>query len=303
MDPHRLRCFIAVAELLNFRRAAEKLHVAQSPVSRQIRILEEELGVRLFVRSNRRVELTHAGKVFLAEARAVLGRAQEAGERARDAAEGKAGVLRVGYLTSMTNERFSRALVAFRQECPKVGLALHDLVPEAIVAGVREGTLDVGIIRAPLRDEDLVAVRIWREPLVVALPRNHWLAGRGPVRPKALADETFIMVPDHGSMGFNEVIRMMCLNAGFTPRQRIEANQMQAAIWLVHLGFGISVVASSLSGLHRDNVVYQPIRPSPSIGAYLVWRKDHRSEVLAKFRETIVRGLKGPRPAPLRRPG
>lgn len=293
MDPRRLRYFIAVAEELNFRRAAARLHLAQSPLSQQIRKLEEELNVQLFKRSNRRVELTHAGSVFLAEARALVSRSREAAHRAQSAAEGKDGVLRVGYLTSMTNERFSKALTAFRRDCPDVDLALHDLVPDAIAAGVRERTLDVGFIRAPLHDEELHAHRVWREKLVVALPKDHWLAGRGAIRPKNLAEETFVMVPDAGSMGFNEVIRMMCLDAGFTPRRRIEANQMQAAVWLVHLGFGISVVAESLQGLHRDNVVYQPIHRSPEVGAHMIWRKDNHSEVLARFVRTMQDALRG----------
>ncbi|MDB6167443.1 MAG: LysR family transcriptional regulator [Verrucomicrobia bacterium] len=292
MELRRLRYFLTLADELNFRRAAEKLNIAQSPLSQQIRKLEEEVGVRLFDRSNRHVALTHAGQIFLVEARAVLARSREAVERARSAAEGHAGMLKVGYLTSMTDERFSRAMTAFREECPEVDLALFDLVPEAILAALRDRVIDVGFIRAPFRDEQLLSQRIWQEKLMVALPKNHWLAGRPGLAPKYLADETFIMVPDHGSMGLNEVIRTMCLNAGFTPRRRIEANQMQAAIWLVHIGFGISVVPSSLQGLHRDNVVYQPIEGSPSVSAYMVWRKDNHSTVVARFREIVNQQVK-----------
>jgi DNA-binding transcriptional LysR family regulator len=283
MELRRLRYFVVLAGELNFRRAAEKLHMAQSPLSQQIRKLEEEVRVQLFSRSNRHVELTHAGEVFLSEAQAILARSREATERAQSAAEGKVGTLKVGYLTSMTNERFSRAMTRFRSEFADVDLALYDLVPDAILDGLRDRVLDVGFIRAPFRSEQLHAKRIWRENLMVALPRRHWLAGRGPISPRSLAEETFIMVPDHGSMGLNEVIRMMCLRAGFTPRKRIVANQMQAAVWLVDLGFGVSVVPSSLQGVHRDNVVYQPIEDSPSISAYMLWRKDARSPVVERF--------------------
>jgi DNA-binding transcriptional LysR family regulator len=164
-----------------------------------------------------------------------------------------------------------------------VDLALHDLVPEAILASLRDRVIDVGFIRAPLRDDELQSKRIWQEKLIVALHKDHWLAGRGPIAPKSLAEEVFIMVPDHGSMGLNEVIRTMCLRAGYTPQRRIVVNQMQAAIWLVHLGFGISVVPASLQGMHRDNVLYQAIEGSPSISAYVVWRKDDRSPVVANF--------------------
>jgi DNA-binding transcriptional LysR family regulator len=287
MELRRLRYFVMLAEELNFRRAAEKLNMAQSPLSQQIRKLEEEVGVKLFDRTNRRVELTHAGTIFQWEARSILTRAREAVERTQSAAEGREGTLNVGYLTSMTNERFSNAMIQFHSQCPNVDLELNDLVPEAILQGLREKVIDVGFIRAPFRNEELNAKRIWQERMVVALPKRHWLAGRGPIAPRSLADELFIMVPDHGSMGLNEVIRTMCLRAGFAPKKRIVANQMQAAIWLVHLGFGIAVVPTSLQGLHRENVVYQPIEGSPAITAHMLWRKDNRSTVVAKFCEIV----------------
>jgi DNA-binding transcriptional LysR family regulator len=289
MELRRLRYFVVLAEELNFRRAAERLHMAQSPLSQQIRKLEEDVSARLFDRSNRHVELTHAGRIFLAEAQAILARAREAVERAQKAAEGKAGTLTVGYLTSMTNDAFSRALIEFRERHQDVDLALHDMVPEAILAGLRDRTIDVGFIRAPLRDDELQSKRIWQEKLVVALHRKHWLAGRGAVTPKSLADEAFIMVPDHGSMGLNDTIRAMCLRAGFSPQRRVVVNQMQAAIWLVHLGFGVAVVPSSLQGMHRDNALYQPIEGSPSISAYVVWRKDNRSPVVSSFCALMAR--------------
>ena len=289
MELRRVRYFVILAEELNFRRAAEKLNIAQSPLSQQIRKLEDEVGARLFDRSNRHVSLTHAGRVFLSDAQALLAQSREAVDRAKSAAEGKVGTLKVGYLTSMTNERFSAALMKFRAECADVDLALYDLVPDAILEGLRNRMIDVGFIRAPFQNEELQATRIWQENLMVALPKKHWLAGRGAIAPKSLADETFIMVPDHGSMGLNEVIRVMCLRAGFSPQKRIVANQMQAAIWLVDLGFGVSVVPASLHGIHRDNVIYQPIKNSPSISAYMVWRKDNRSPVVTRFHELVKR--------------
>jgi len=293
MELRRLRYFVVLADELNFRRAAERLNIAQSPLSQQIRKLEDEVGARLFDRTNRHVNLTHAGSVFLQEAQALLARSREAVDRAQGAAEGRAGALRVGYLTSMTNERFSAAMTRFRKDCPDVDLALYDMVPDAILGGLKDRLIDVGFIRAPFRTDELEAKRIWREKLIVALPRNHWLAARGPIAARSLSEETFVMVPDHGSMGLNEVIRMMCLRAGFTPQRRIVANQMQAAIWLVHLGFGIAVVPSSLQGLHRDNVLYQPFENSPAISAYMLWRKDNRSPVVARFRYIVRSSVRG----------
>jgi DNA-binding transcriptional LysR family regulator len=227
----------------------------------------------------------------LGEAHILLSKAEQATQRVLSAADGRTGELRVGYLTSMTNEQFSGIMTAFRTACPDVELTLNDLVPVAILAALRLREIDVGFFRGAFRDEELASREIWRDPLVAALPRKHWLGGRGPIAPRSLREETFIMVPDSGSMGLNEAIRTMCLKAGFAPRRRIEANQLQAAIWLVHLGFGVSIVPVSLRGLLRENVVYQPIRRAPVLPAYMVWRKDNESPVLKRFldvvRETI----------------
>lgn len=293
MELRRLRYFSVLAEELSFRKAAEKLHMAQSPLSQQIRKLEDEVGVKLFNRTNRHVSLTHAGKIFLTEARAILARSRSALERVQNAAEGKDGVLKVGYLTSLTNEKFSTAMTKYRVKCPNVELSLFDMVPDAILQALGDRSIDVGFIRAPFYHDEYHAVRIWRERLMVALPKSHWLAGRGAVATKFLAEETFIMVPDRGSMGLNENIKTMCLKAGFYPRQRLTVNQMQAAIWLVDLSFGVAVVPASLQGVYRENVVYQPISDSPLISAYMLWRKDDHSPVVAEFCRFVHATLSG----------
>lgn len=292
MEIPRLRSFIALAEELNFQRAAKKLHLTQSPLSAQIKKLENELGVRLFNRNTRKVELTHAGRAFLEEALQIQAKADSAAQRAKDVASGRGGALALGYLTSMTNDRFSAIMSAYREECPEVELALNDLVPDATLSALRHREIDVGFLRAAFRDQELAAREIWRDTLMVALPKKHWLAGRGLISARNLADETFIMVPDKGSMGLNETIRALCLRSGFAPKKRIQANQLQSAVWLVHLGFGVSLVPASLQGLHRDNVVYQPLKGSPVLPAYMVWRKDNASPALGRFREIVQRTLR-----------
>jgi len=266
--------------------------MAQSPLSQQIRKLEEELGLQLFNRNSRRVELTHAGRVYLDEARKILAQGRRAAQRAKDADIGRVGSLTVGYLTSMTNERFSGIMTAFREDCPEVDLKLNDLIPDAIYEALRERRIDVGFLRAAFKDEELDARKVWQDTLMVALPRNHWLAGKGLVAARSLKEETFVMVPDRGSMGLNETTRTLCLRAGFAPKRKVEANQLQAAIWLVHLGFGISIVPASLQGLHRDNVVYQPILRTPILPAFMVWRRDNDSPALARFRDLVSKLLK-----------
>lgn len=292
MELRRVNYFVAVAEELNFRRAAAKLNVSQSPLSQQIRKLEEEVGVVLLERSKQGVELTHAGEIFLREARRLLADAEAARARAQKAGRGKAGSLRVGYLTSLTNDFLAAVVRDFRAACPDVALELNDMVPEAILDGVRHRQLDVGFLRAPLRDATVNSLEVWRDPLVVALPGGHWLQGKGVVEPRLLAEETFIMVPDAGSMGLNESIRSLCLKAGFAIRRRIEVNQLQAAIWLVQLGLGVALVPASLQGVRRDNVVYQPLRRPPVLPAYLLWERDNRNPARERFHEVVERHLR-----------
>lgn len=293
MELRRVNYFVAVAEELNFRRAAAKLNLSQSPLSQQIRRLEEEVGAVLFRRSRQGVALTHAGQIFLAEARRLLADAEGLRARVRKAADGQAGHLRIGYLTSLTNDFLAEIFREFRRECADVELELNDMVPEAILDGVRHRRLDVGFIRAPLADASVRSLEVWRDPLVVALPRTHWLAGRGVVEARLLADETFVMVPDAGSMGLNEAIRAFCLKSGFAIRRRIEVNQLQAAVWLVELGLGVAVVPASLQGVRRENVVYQPLRRSPVLPAYLLWERDNHNPARERFHAIVQRHVRG----------
>jgi DNA-binding transcriptional LysR family regulator len=289
MELRHLRYFLAVAETLNFRRAAEKVHVAQSPLSQQIKKLEHELGFELFTRNRRRVQLTHAGKVFLEDARQLVGRANEAALRAKKAAEGGSGRLIIGYLTSMTNETFSRILFEFQKRWPEVELVMNDLIPLPIIDGVREKRLDIGFMRFPVPDQELAVEELWKEPLVVALPQGHWLEKQPIIHPRNLKDELFIMVPDYGSGGLNDAVRAVCLAGGFSPKVRAEANQLQAAIWSVQVGLGIAIVPETLTHLHRDNVNYRPLSKSPLLPASLVWHRENTSPVLERFLQ-IARG-------------
>jgi DNA-binding transcriptional LysR family regulator len=289
MELRHLRYFVAVGELLNFRRAAEKLHIAQSPLSQQIRRLEEELGFELFTRAKGRVYLTHAGSIFLEEARAILDKSATAKERARRGSQGDEGSLVVGYLTSMANDTLSRIVKTFQKDLPTVGLSLNDLVPSSILRGLLDKTIDVGFLRGVFETEDLGVAQVWREGLVLALPRYHRLAGSSHVKTEDLAKEHFIMVPDQGSMGYNDAIRELCGRAGFAPRVRAEANQMQAVIWLVDMGLGIALVPGSLRALGRKNVVYRPISNSPSVPGMMVWRKEDASPVLRRFRDVTLK--------------
>jgi len=289
MELRHLRYFVAVADTLNFRRAAERVHIEQSPLSQQIRNLEQELGVQLFTRTKRRVALTHAGRIFLSDAQAVLARADDGIERARRAARGSIGNLSIAYLTSMTNTFFVSVIHEYQRQFPGVSLSFGDMVPNAILGAVAQRTADVGFLRGVFCHDELVIEELGTEPLVVALPKNHPLANRKTkLSGQDLTQEPFVMIPDEGSMGYNDVIRAFCRENGFSPSLRAEANQMQAVIWLVHMGLGLSLIPQSLKGLHRGNVVYRDLKSPPRISGKLVYRRNDGSPVLKNFVDLVM---------------
>ena len=288
MELRHLRYFVAVADTLNFRRAAERVHIEQSPLSQQIRNLEQELGVELLTRTHRRVALTHAGQVFLADAQAILARANAGVERARRAARGSIGALSIGYLTSMTNSFFTSVVRDFQRQFPSVALSFGDMVPSAILEAVANRTVDVGFLRGVFPTDGLAVEALSPEPLIVALPKNHRLTRKKKLTAEDLANESFVMVPDEGAMGYNDVVRAYCRESGFSPQLCAEGNQMQSVVWLVHLGLGLSLVPASLQGLHRDNVVYRELENPPSITAKLVYRRNDASPVLRNFVDLVL---------------
>ena len=287
MELRHLKYFVAVADTLNFRRAAERVHIEQSPLSQQIRNLERELGLELFARTKRRVVLTHAGRVFLTDARAILAHANESKERARRAARGSLGALGIAYLTSMTSEFLDGVVRQYRTQYPGVVLSFNDMVPEAILTAVAERTADIGFLRGMFPHEGLIVEELASEPLIVILPEDHPLAEKERLSGSDLATEPFVMVPDEGAMGYNDVIRAYCREHGFIPRLQAEGNQMQSVIWLVHLGLGVSLIPASLKGLRRENIVYRELDDAPRASAKLVYRRDNDSPVLRNFVDVV----------------
>jgi DNA-binding transcriptional LysR family regulator len=290
MELRHLRYFVAVAEELHFGRAAARLRISQPPLSLQIRDLERELGVRLFARNRRRVELTAGGAAFLAEAREILQRAEGAGERARRASRGESGALGVGFVTSATNEAFASILREFQRGRPGVELRLYDQTPDQQLEALRSGRIDVGFLRPPILDSTLVAERVWREPLVVALPADHRLASQPFVRWKDLVDEPFVTLSSQQAPGFRRVFFEAAQAQGFSPQVRQYANDLQTVIWLVAVGIGIAVVSAGLSNLARRSVVYRPLRPrGPMVEMVVAWRREAALPALDAFLEVTRR--------------
>jgi DNA-binding transcriptional LysR family regulator len=277
---------VAVAEELHFRRAAQRLHVSQPPLSTQIRKLEAEVGVELLRRNRRGVELTVAGRALLADARLLLEQADRATERARRAARGELGELRIGFVGSAIYAVLPEAVRTFRGERPEVHISLRELPTEEQLEALRRDQLDVGFVRAPAAPDDLRMERVLREPVVAALPADHPLAGEPAVALRELAGESFVLFPRAQARGFHDELMVRLRREGGAARVAQEAPEMQTIIGLVAAGVGVSLVPASTRMLARDGVVYRRLRDE-EVTAWLAvaTRAGDDSPVVAGFLE------------------
>jgi len=286
-----LRYFVAVAEELSFTRAAARLHIAQPPLSQQIRQFEDDLGVKLFDRTKHQVRLTEVGRAVLEEAQRTLVQAGRVAVAARRAAEGQTGSLTVAFSSSMPHTVLPRVLRAFRSRFPGVNLSLQERSTEEQIELLRSGSVDVGFLRLPVDDPEgrLVVQPILTERLILALPKGHRLAKRRAVAVKSLAKEPFVSLPRHAAPGLHEQIEAMCRRAGFRPIVSQEAQQIQAIIGLVSAGLGVAIVPASIQSLHREQVVYRPIQGPPAITRMAVaYEAENASPALRSFLRVVA---------------
>lgn len=302
MELRHLRYFVAVAEELHFGRAAARVRIAQPPLSQQIRQLEEELGVALFHRTKRRVELTPAGGAFLGHARSVLAETARATRAAQRAARGEIGRLAIAYAASADLDILPRVLGVWRARCPDVEVELHALMTSAQLDALRRGQVQVCFLRLPADGTSLVVEVIQREPLVAVLPDGHPLARRARVRLADLAGETMLVFPRDAAPGYYDVLIGACRRAGFTPRL-LHPGSMQTNLGLVSAGLGVSLMPASIRNLRRAGVVYRPLAPPvPQAEMGIAYRPEEPSPVLPAFLQTVrdvLRPRRRPRgPAP-----
>ncbi len=289
MDMRRLRYFVVVAEEQNFSRAAERLHMAQPPLSDQIKRLEQALGVVLFDRSSRGARLTQAGELLLTEARRLLVQADQTAEMVRRVGEGEVGRLTLGFVPSASNSVLPPVLSKFRERYPDVQLYLQEMNPDWLVAGLHEGRIDVSFFYLPFQDRALAHEPVSREPLVVALPETHDLASEDEVDLSDLADQPFVLPARYRMPGLYGQVVSTCRDAGFEPEAvQKEVWLMQTIVALVAGGMGVALVPASLRNLTRAGVVYRPVRGlSPTVEMGVVWRRDERNPVVRSFLEVV----------------
>ncbi len=270
----QLRYFIAVAERLHFGRAAAALHISQPPLSRAIRSLEASLGVALFARTRRRVELTPEGARLLEEARRTLAQLERVVLELRGMAAGEQGRLRIGFVSLADFGVLPGLLKAYKAARPGVALALREMLSPEQAAALMAGELDFGLLLPPLPEAALLEhLVVQRERFVAALPAQHRLAKeRGRLAMSALAGESFVMVPRGIAPGLYDIVAGLAARAGISLNIAQEAIQMQTVVSLVSSGLGAAIVPASLANLGRRGVVYRPLADRhPALELWLAW--------------------------------
>jgi DNA-binding transcriptional LysR family regulator len=265
VELRQLRYFVAIAEEGSFSRAAQRLHVSQPPLSTQIKALEKEIGAQLFARTSRGVSLTAAGRVFYAEARAVMARLESARRKTLEADRGDVGMLSVGFVSIADYGILPPALKSFRAQFPLVEVQLHELTTDAQIRELRAARLDLALGLAPVEEPDLEFKTVLREELVLAVPAAHAASRGGDVDLRTLSKASFIVPPRDIAPGLYDLTISRCRAAGFAPRIVQNARQMQTVIGLVSCGMGLALVPASVRNLKRTGVSYQRLRGRPAL--------------------------------------
>lgn len=283
---NQLANFVAVAEELHFGRAAERLRMTQPPLSRQIQLLENELKVRLFDRTNRSVRLTPAGRAFLIEARRLLHQADHAAMSVRQVSAGESGSIAIGFTAASAYAALGRLLEVARTALPDVGIVLREMVTRDQVRALAEGGLDLGLVRPPVTDPDLEERGADREPLLAAIPNDHPLAeGSGPVRPADLDGQRFIMYSPVEARYFHELLIGLFRQAGVTPVYAQYLSQVHSILALVNCGWGVALVPAAAAQLRYAGLTFRPLDladPAP-VELSLTWRRSNDNPALAKL--------------------
>lgn len=285
MELRHLRYFVTVAEELNVRRAAVRLHVSQPPLSRQIHDLEAEIGARLFSRHKRGVELTDAGRLFLGEARQILARTEQAIQIAQSAGRGEAGRLSLAYSAWACDPVIPWAIRRFRCRSPLVELQIRELPSHEQIEALLAKQLDVGYVgmRFPELNQELEFECMRRAALCVALPPDHPLALRRRLSLRSLAAEPFVSLPLTVPF-YREAQLDLCRSAGFTPNIVQEANNAQSLLQLVSAGVGVTIVPDVLQRFLNIEVEFRPLPSSlPRFEFHAAWRRDNSSPTLRTF--------------------
>lgn len=285
LDTHQLRYFLAVAEELHFGRAARRLNMSQPPLSQQIRLLENALGVRLFERTRRSVELTTPGKLLLAHTVPMLAALHDLAELVQAAARGEAGLLRVGYTAASASHLVPSIVRAFKRQYPEVELILHERISSEQVQELSDHRLDIGLLRPCAAPSDVIMERLIVDQFLLALPVDHPLARHATVDTAWLHDVEFIGFAADAARYFHGMISAFLNQADIQPRIVHRATQSHTVLAFVGAGLGVAIIPATATLVNIDGVVYRPLQgkhiPKPEFD--LCWRRDAMTPLIANF--------------------
>jgi DNA-binding transcriptional LysR family regulator len=281
-----MRKFVIVAEESHFGRAAERLRMAQPPLSQQIKALEAELGVTLFRRTTRKVELTAAGERFLQRARSILAAVDDAVTEAAQVADGRLGRIAIGFTGSATYDLLPSLVRVLRADLPGIELDIHgEMLTPVQVTALADGSLDLGLLRPPVRSSAVEVHVLRREPLIAVLPEHHALAARSRVQLADLKDDPFITYPSHHRSVVYDAVMDACQRAGFVPGNVHEVGETSTLVSFVAAGLGVALVPASVQHLRITGATYLPLAgTTQEVELALATRAGETSPLVARVR-------------------
>lgn len=290
----QLRCFVAVAEELHFSRAAERLNMTQPPLSRQIQLLEHNVGAQLLDRSSRVVRLTAAGKAFLPEAARILRLSEEAGLMARRVARGEQGSLAIGFTSASGYTLLPEVVRRLRERTPGLALTLKELVSTAQVEALDAGQLDLGLMRPLLLHGELVSLPIKTEAMLLAIPEREAAAWPEAPTLACLHRRPFIMYSPYEARPFYQMLSSRFEREGVVPDVVEHIGQVHTMLALVSAGIGAALVSEACARLQFDGVVLRPVATEP-VSTVCTYRRDNENPILQLFIREILPNFPGAR--------
>jgi DNA-binding transcriptional LysR family regulator len=286
----QLRCFVAAAEELHFGRAAQRLNMTQSPLSRQIQLLERILGVTLLERTSRNVSLTPAGRVFLIEAKRIVRLAESAALSARRVAHGDAGRVAVGFTAVSGYSLIPQVVAQARASLPNIELELREMVTVEQVDALLTGLIDLAFVRPPVDRHEFETASVLNEPLLVALPSGDPRQGQSTFGLQDFDGQPLIMYARQGAGYFHDMLIRLFAEAEVAPRYIQHVTQIHSMLGLVHAGIGAALVPQSASGLHFQDVQFRRLltQPEKPVELHLAWRRDNQNPALDSMKRLCM---------------
>ena len=300
MEVQQARAFIAVAEELHFGRAADRLRIAQPPLSRLIKKLEQALRADLFVRSTRHVELTPVGEALIEPARRLITSSEAARRTVQDTISGETGVVEFGFAGASVNESVGELARQVKRRFPRVKLELHSAQFSHLgLARIMDGTLDVVIGRWEFLPAEVTSIVVGVEETLLAVPATHPLATRSSISIQELAEESWIVLPSGFGAALQNRLRSLAMSAGFIPRVAHTAPDSWTLVALVGAEMGCALTLDSVrDNVKVENVVFLPINASnTSMDVQLIWNRTNNNPALRSVLETARRVFKDSDPA------